>query len=305
MEGVGPSVSVGMPVYNGERYLRQALDSIRAQTFGDFELVICDNASTDKTEEICRQYAGLDSRIQYHRNEDNIGASRNFNLVCAHSSGEFFKWAAHDDVLDPRYLECCVQTLRDQPTAVLSFPRISYIDENGDTISNGDGNLTIDDENPAKRLRRLIDFKLKNDDIFWSVFGLYRTEALRKTKLMASFIAADQALLVNLIFLGSFVQVPEHLFHRRAHPDESMTKHETPEARAWWFDPQITSGVIAPNWRLFREELRSIRGQDIPFATKTQCYSQIVRLFARRWRTLGSEIRRAVLRLVRPGKAAS
>ena len=305
MEGVEPSVSVGMPVYNGERYIRQALDSIRAQTFGDFELVICDNASTDKTEEICRQYAGLDSRIHYHRNEDNIGASRNFNLVCAHSSGEFFKWAAHDDVLDPRYLKCCVQALRDQPTAVLSFPRISYIDENGDAISNEDGNLTIDDENPANRLRRLIDFKLKNDDIFWSVFGLYRTEALRKTKLMASFIAADQALLVNLILLGSFVQVPEHLFYRRAHPDESMTKHGTPEARARWFDPQITSGVIAPNWRLFREELRSIRGQDIPFATKTRCYSQVVRLFAHRWRTLGSEIRRAVLRLVRPGKAAS
>src|SRR5438132_13873019 len=91
-------VSIGMPVYNGERYLSGALDSLLSQTLADFDLIISDNASTDATESICRSYAAHDSRIRYFRNENNLGAAANFNRAFELCGGEFFRWAAHDDL---------------------------------------------------------------------------------------------------------------------------------------------------------------------------------------------------------------
>ena len=100
-----PRVSIGLPVYNAERFLEQALDGILAQTYIDFELVICDNASTDGTQAICQRYAALDPRIKYHRNPQNIGVSRNFNRAFELSCGEYFKWCCHDDIPAPTFLE--------------------------------------------------------------------------------------------------------------------------------------------------------------------------------------------------------
>ena len=109
-----PRVSIGMPVYNGEEFLERALDSLLAQSFSDFELIISDNASQDKTQEICLRYAARDPRVKYYRNETNIGAAENFNRVFALSSGEYFKWAGHDDSWTPDYLERCVSSVTRQ-----------------------------------------------------------------------------------------------------------------------------------------------------------------------------------------------
>lgn len=100
-----PLVSIGMPVYNGERYIRQALDSLLAQDYANFELIISDNVSTDGTQGICLEYAARDERIRYYRNETNLGALRNFNRVFELSSGKYFMWAAHDDVWNPAYVQ--------------------------------------------------------------------------------------------------------------------------------------------------------------------------------------------------------
>ena len=104
-----PRVSIGLPVYNGERYLRESIDSILAQTFQDFELVVCDNASTDETARICEEYAERDPRVRYFRNARNIGGINNANLTFERSRGDLFRWAAHDDVCAPVLLERCVQ----------------------------------------------------------------------------------------------------------------------------------------------------------------------------------------------------
>ena len=98
-----PRVSLGFPVYNGERYLAAALDSLLGQTFRDLEVVICDNASTDRTAELCAAYAARDARVRYHRNPTNLGAAPNFNRTFELSRGEYFKWAAHDDVCAPTF----------------------------------------------------------------------------------------------------------------------------------------------------------------------------------------------------------
>ena len=97
-----PRVSVGIPVFNGERFLAETIESILAQTFKDFEIVISDNASTDRTEEICRSYAARDPRIRYNRNDTNRGAAWNHNRVFELARGEYFKWQSHDDFCAPR-----------------------------------------------------------------------------------------------------------------------------------------------------------------------------------------------------------
>ena len=106
-----PKISVGMPVYNGEPYLGISIESILAQTFGDFELIISDNASTDHTEEICRDFASKDDRIIYSRNEENIGAAGNYNRLVDMASADYFRWSNADDVFAPELHERCVAVL--------------------------------------------------------------------------------------------------------------------------------------------------------------------------------------------------
>ena len=111
-------VSIGLPVYNGENYLSAAIESIAAQTFQDFELIISDNDSTDRTPEICRHYMMQDKRIRYFRNKRNLGAAPNYNRTYELSQGQYFKWTAHDDIICPDFLAKCVVALEAEPEAV-------------------------------------------------------------------------------------------------------------------------------------------------------------------------------------------
>lgn len=135
-----PRLSIGLPVFNGDKFLNKAIDSLLAQTFEDFELIISDNASTDKTEEICRTYAEKDQRIRYYRNEKNIGCARNFNRVFKLSSAEYFKWAAHDDLHAPNFLMKCVEVLDQNPSVILCHSQVYIIDEYGKFLQNYDLN---------------------------------------------------------------------------------------------------------------------------------------------------------------------
>src|SRR5713101_1663534 len=122
-------VSIGVPVYNGERYLGAALDSLLTQTYEDFELVICDNASTDRSGEIAQSYAAKDKRVRYARNQKNLGAARNYRRTFELSSGAYFRWAPADDLSGPELLARCVEILDREPSVVLVNPKTSFIDE--------------------------------------------------------------------------------------------------------------------------------------------------------------------------------
>src|SRR5258708_9503485 len=115
-------IAIGLPVHNGDNYLAAAIDTILAQTYGDFDLVISDNASTDGTEEICQAYAQRDRRIRYIRQPKNVGAAANHNLTVRMTDSPYFKWAAHDDLLAPGFLAASVDVLPPHPTAVLPPP---------------------------------------------------------------------------------------------------------------------------------------------------------------------------------------
>ncbi|HMK39439.1 MAG TPA: glycosyltransferase family 2 protein, partial [Bacteroidota bacterium] len=171
-----PRVSIGIPLYNAERYLRTCLDGVASQTYGDFEAVIADNASTDATGDICREYAARDPRFRYVRNEKNLGAARNFNLVFQLSRGEYFRWAAYDDIMAPRAVEACAAALDRDRAISLAYPKTVIIDADGKEIEKYEDSYEFSDPDPAKRFSaflRMVDIRNCNP-----LFGLMRSEMI-------------------------------------------------------------------------------------------------------------------------------
>jgi glycosyltransferase involved in cell wall biosynthesis len=242
--GCIPRVAVGLPVYNGENYLREALESLVSQTFADWELILSDNGSTDGTEGICREFAGRDSRILYLREPVNRGGAWNFNRVFALSRSPLFRWAAHDDVCEPRLLEKCVAALDGRPGAVLAYPRTRIIGPRGEFLEDYGTRLRTDSPRVAVRFHDCICV----DHACYPIFGVIRSEWLRRTPLLGAFAGSDRNLLAELSLFGPFMEVPEILFLRRDHPGTSIRQFPSPRDRTAWFrsDARI---ALAPTLR--------------------------------------------------------
>jgi hypothetical protein len=225
-----PTVSIGLPVRNGATFVAEAIESILAQTFADFELVISDNASTDRTPEICRGYAAADRRIRFYRQETNIGAAPNFNLVFHRSSGKYFKWAAHDDLIRPTYLERCVAALEADAEAVLCQPVIEIVDGAGEREIYDHGAFGTGLPRQSDRLAARLRARRCTE-----VFGVIRRDALHGTALIADHVGADRTLLIELALRGRFLTVPEILFVNRDHPERFTRRHRTLHAQAAWY----------------------------------------------------------------------
>lgn len=226
-------ISLALPVHNGENYVADAITSILAQSFGDFELIITDNASNDRTEAICREFERADKRVRYFRNERNLGAADNFNRGALLASGEFFKWCAHDDRISPNYLEKCVAALAANPDAVLAHGRQRGIDAKGHEIDWTSGDIRDIDgvSDPAKRFKLV--FRTQGFDV--AMFGVIRTSALRRTSLHRKYYGSDIALLAELALLGPFVSVDDAIFYNRQHPARSINASDK-RARQLWLD---------------------------------------------------------------------
>jgi glycosyltransferase involved in cell wall biosynthesis len=212
-----PRVSIGLPVYNGENYLSEAIESVLQQTYADFELVVSDNASTDRTGEICRDYAASDSRIRYLRNQENIGAPKNYDLVWANSSGRYFKWLAHDDRLKPGYLAATVPALESNAAIVLCHTVIEYIDEHGEHL--GFYRSVAQDcgsDDPAERFATMI-LRLHTCVDF---FGVMPRRVTENSLLHQAFRSADRAFLAQIALRGPFLQLDEPLVQMRQHPQQ-------------------------------------------------------------------------------------
>jgi glycosyltransferase involved in cell wall biosynthesis len=231
---VPPKVSVGLPVYNGERYLQNALTKLLAQDFEDFELIVSDNASTDGTEEICRLFAQKDARIRYSRNETNIGLGANHNRTFELSRGQFFKWAAHDDDFPRAMLARFVSVMEESaPCVSVVYSFCEYIDEFGNVQSINSDGVNSDDPWPHNRLAHLLWYV----HMFNSPFGLIRSDILRKTRMHGLYPMADHVLLAELAMLGVFVEIPEPLLRIRRHPGRTFTANKDPRALRELFTP--------------------------------------------------------------------
>ena len=274
MSNHGPRVSIGLPVFNGEKYLSAAIDSILAQTFPDFELIISDNASTDGTEDICRAYAAKDGRIRCYRNENNLGASRNFSRVFELSSGDYFKWAAHDDVIAPDFLLKCVEVLDQDPTVILCHSKVTVIDEFGNDVQDFD--ITLDKIDSPKPHERFTDLIL-TDRWCFEVFGLTRSSVLGMTPLIAGYVASDRILRAELGLRGRLHEIPESLFFSRDHPDRSVRALPAHHLRAEWFDPSRAAKAVFPHWRILLEYFNCVRRVPLTTYERTRCYLSLVR----------------------------
>jgi glycosyltransferase involved in cell wall biosynthesis len=230
-----PTVSIGLPVYNGERFLATAIKSVLRQDYDDFELILCDNASTDRTRDICEDYAAGDRRIRYHRNQANIGAAPNHNLAFKLARGKYFKWVAHDDECHREFLRHCVQTLEESPeSTVLVYTQAELIDEHGAVTGTYRVSVESDSPSPSVRVRRLIH----NIDLGTPMYGVMRSSALRKTRVLGSYSGADHVLLAEMAALGEIREVALPLLRKRLHPGRSMEAHPRRSAQMVWYDPR-------------------------------------------------------------------
>lgn len=307
MENNIPCVSLGLPVYNGQNFVRQALDAILSQTFDDFELIICDNASTDDTEAICREYEARDRRIRYHRNPKNLGAAKNYNLVFELAQGKYFAWMNHDDLYAEEYLEKCITSLERQPSAILAYSKSFLIDEKGEHIAELFYDLKINSENPYERFQRFHECAWKSsisggypekNGIWTPVYGLMRREVLSKTGKIGLHISADTTLLEELVLLGKFCLVPTTLFFKREHPKQSMQLQKSFSERILWFDPAKKGKLLFPQWRLLWEQFRAINRIQLSWKQKLYCYSEIPRRIRLQWRILSLELFINLIQLV-------
>ena len=265
-------VSIGLPVYNGGRFLEGALHSLLSQTFEDFEVIISDNASTDGTEEICRAVARSDSRIRYSRNRMNVGAARNFNQVFRLSRGRYFKWAAHDDVCGPDLVLRCVELLDDDPSVVLAHARPRTIDEAGDIGDRHEEGPDLTSRDPAARFDNLMKRP------FWatSLFGLVRADVLERTGLHGPTTAGDHILLAELSLHGPFREVPgDQFFHRdyRARYQKDLSLEE----RARHIDPSMAGNATLLRMRQVQGYLTAVSRSPVDQAARRRCYGSVAR----------------------------
>jgi glycosyltransferase involved in cell wall biosynthesis len=274
-------LSIGMPVYNGERYLDHTISSILGQTFRDFELIISNNASTDRTEEICRGFESMDPRIKYFQQSRNIGAAANYNFTCDQATGQYFKWAAHDDYLAPTYLEKCVAALDRNPRAVLASSTNLIVDDEERVL---EVNRPMTPESTSRRASVRLAARLRQRRCI-EVFGVVRTEIMAKSMRHGVYIGSDRVLLAEWAMLGPFEFVDEPLFFNRDHPDRSIRILRSSGSRAQlatWYDPTRANRHLFPTWTAYSEYIRLI-GKHVPQrGERLRCYLAVVRSLPRR-----------------------
>jgi glycosyltransferase involved in cell wall biosynthesis len=294
MSGAAPRVSIGLPVYNGEAHLSEALDSLLAQSLEDFEIVVSDNRSTDGTEAICRAYAARDPRIRCSRSDRNRGAAWNFNHVLEVSSGRYFKWASANDIHAPNYLIRCVEVLDTRPEVVLCYPRTRLIDDQGTVTCDVEDNLDLPWPQAARRFREfLARIRLSN-----AFLGVVRPEVLRRVGALGAYPGSDVVLLGEMTLYGAFAEVPEFLFYRRKEQRNAI-RDQSVESLQEFYDPKSRGKVFMRTWRHQYEYVRAVLRSPLPVTEKARIVAHIARLCVSVRRELARELGLAVRGLAR------
>jgi glycosyltransferase involved in cell wall biosynthesis len=287
-----PKVSIGLPAYNAESCLGKALESILDQSFSDFELIISDNASTDRTEEIARSYAARDARIRYIRNRHNIGVSRNFNATFRFASGQYFKWAASDDLIAPTFVEKCVRILDEDPSVVAAFSRTRRIGPGGECLGDSDQSLHVVQPRPSERfvyvLRHLAQCDIQ--------YGLVRSDVLRRTTLLRSFVGSDIALIGELALHGKLFEIPEFLFLRRFHAG-ALTSLTGAQHVASYGAGRL-AGLGLRHCRLVIEHVRAVARAPLSPAERSRAVAYVIRKAVWDRSQLTSELTKAARELL-------
>ncbi|MDX2253603.1 MAG: glycosyltransferase [Nitrospira sp.] len=292
-----PKVSVGLPVYNGERFLEEAIESSLAQTFPDFELIISDNGSTDRTRDICLRYAERDARVRFLPSDANHGASWNYCRVLDAARGQYFRWAPADDKFHPESLHACVEVLDMHADVVLCYPQTMLIGEHGEVLERYNDDLDFRSSDVTERFREAI----RRNRLVSAIYGLIRTAALRKTGGLGGFPGADVTLLAELTLHGRFWEIPRPLFYRRLHGAAS-TRLTTMEAVQEWFDPTKKDKLFLYLWTHVFKHAAGIRRAPLGLSEKLRLLGVLTRWVIGVREHLLSEIGDAVGKILNPKK---
>lgn len=233
-------VSIGLPVYNGIAYLAEAIDSLLAQTYRRFELIISDNASTDGTSELCERYARSDDRVRYSRLDANIGGVHNHSRVVQLARGEYFMWASSDDRWDLRYIERCIELLQADPGLVLAYTLNATMNENGEPTGVYTPGYRLDTDDVVERFRQLT----QTDNPIEPFYGLMRRDALMKTTPLRLHPGFDRFVLMELGLQGRFRQLAQPLYIRRIHTNQSVRAFPGLHARYRWINPNASKRLF-------------------------------------------------------------
>ncbi len=275
-----PRLSVGLPVYNGEDYLAESLESLLGQTYEDFELIISDNASTDGTAGICRRYAKQDSRIRYFRQPSNLGCNPNHNFVFEQARGELFKLASDDDLYARDLLKRCVDLLDERPDCVLAHSWSVLIDASGAVTNVVEYPAATDARRAPDRFRSMLFDGWADDD-----GGVIRTRVLRQVAPYDSYHFADRVFITEIGLHGPFYQVPDWLWFRRLHPRQAGITRNMRD-RCAVSDPARANRLRHPAVRLYGEYIMgyvsAIRRAPLSPADRRECYQHLARWMASR-----------------------
>jgi glycosyltransferase involved in cell wall biosynthesis len=289
-----PRLSVGLPVYNGEKYLGQSIESLLGQSYEDFELIISDNASTDGTADICRRYGKQDPRIRYIRQPRNIGLSPNHNFVVSQSRGKYFKWAAADDLYGRDLLKRCVDALDEYADVVLAHSWEAVIDDAETVTQAMDYPLATDSPRAPERFKGILFgysglfessdpavpglVRVDNRGFLRScdIYGVSRTAVLRNVAPLGSYHHADRIIACALALHGRFHMTPDWLYFRRDTPDRTYQKAPKLRDRCEVNDPSRKNRLLHPTPRLVAEYFwgyaDAIRRAPLSPADRRECY---------------------------------
>jgi glycosyltransferase involved in cell wall biosynthesis len=266
-----PRVTIGVPAYNAERYLALSLESLVKQTYEDIEILVCDNASTDSTANIVREFANRDRRIRYVRNEENIGAGRNFIRCVELTRSELFRWQAADDLSAPTLVERCVEVLDARPDVIQAYARTILIDENGAELEKYNERIQTLADSPRQRYLHV----MRNIGLVNSSFGVMRTNLLRKTAILGAHPGGDIVWQAEMALYGKLYEVPEYLHFRRMHAGAHSAM--TFAQRHTFYNPSRSPGRELRMWRQAYERVVSVMRSPLPPGERIRLTASIAR----------------------------
>jgi glycosyltransferase involved in cell wall biosynthesis len=232
-----PLVSIGLPVYNGERYLRRALDSLLAQDYRHFELLISDNASTDLTRQICEEYATRDARISLRVNDTKIGILENFQLVLERARGKYFMWAAHDDVWAKTFVRSMMRELETHPDAGVAMSAVERVFENGEIqdVVRHTGRANPNTTSPFQLALTLAG----GSPHHLYIYGLFRTAFLKQAfRNFPRVIALDRLVMIQVALSTRFRYVDEVLHTKYLMEKPMVLRYQDEDFGRVWHEPR-------------------------------------------------------------------
>jgi glycosyltransferase involved in cell wall biosynthesis len=269
--GQRPLVSVGMPVYNEDRFIARSIDSILAQDYPNLELIITDNASTDRTRAICEGVAKHDARVRYEHLTENCGAAANAQHVRELANGTYFMWASGHDLWLPNYLHECVELLERHPSAAVAFGCSSWVDENGNPMDRYSGWTDTRGMSPAARFFT----------VFWGnmhpILGVIRARYLRECPPVQSTVGADLILLSELALKGDFIHAATTHWSRREFRRETKYADKITRYKSASYGLSTSFfGKYFPLAQLPFELLRVVLGANLPRADKFSILAALI-----------------------------